>query len=106
MTDVARAWQNDGSDFTITDPPEPPETSTLPEGFGDGDYVEARLLGWEGKTDDGEDVFELPATRTIVGNLAMTYSEELDSWRLSVNGQSVDPSSLRHAPRPAAGVSL
>jgi len=89
-------WQTSATQLELAEPATANAgRPDLPEGVEDGSWVEGRLLGWSGRVPDGEDQPLLPEARTVQGPLNVQFVEVLDSWRLSVNGQSVEAASLR-----------
>lgn len=100
---MARGWQGDASALTIDAPPGEPAARPplLADDVADGDWVSARLLGWEGRTAPGADPYVLPDARAVAGVLTVMFVESLGTWRLSIDGQSVDPRSVRRSFRPS-----
>jgi hypothetical protein len=94
-------WQAGGDRLTATSTAHDPEPQPeLPNGVSDGDWVQARIVGWDGRTPEGVDPFDVPAVRTVTGMLTVMYVEVLDVWRYTVNGQSIDPTSVARVDPP------
>lgn len=73
------------------------EPLTLPDGVADGDWVTATRL-----VPDAVPAAELdlPPDRTVAGVLTVAYADVLGRWRATVDGQSVDPATIRAAAPP------